>query len=79
MDWLVEGFEVEPSKAELREISRELHGEKGRSQIMAQPLLRSEIPLIVDKVFGMVQEVKNIAHTGQRTICMLLRRLGVAQ
>jgi hypothetical protein len=31
---LVEGFEMEPSKADLREISRDLHREKGKSQMM---------------------------------------------
>jgi hypothetical protein len=53
---LVEGFELEPSEVELREISRELHEEKGRAQVIPQPLLRSENPLTVVKAFGMVQK-----------------------
>jgi hypothetical protein len=37
---LVEGFELEPSEVELRDISQELHEEKGKAQAMAQPHLR---------------------------------------
>jgi hypothetical protein len=58
---LVEGFELEPSEVELREISRELHEEKGRAQVIPQLLLRSENPLTVVKAFGMVQKDEETA------------------
>jgi hypothetical protein len=62
---LVEGFELEPYEAELREISRELHERRAGPQ--------SGNPLIADKAFEMVQGVEDMR------IHKLLRRPGVAQ
>jgi hypothetical protein len=39
---LVEGFELEPTEVELREISKELASSKSKVQAIAQPLMRSE-------------------------------------
>jgi hypothetical protein len=52
---LVEGFEVEPSKAELREIAGELQGEKVKARKIAQPFLGSKEPHFVGNVFEMMR------------------------
>ncbi len=59
---LVEGFEVEPCKAELQEISRELQGEKSKVQEIAQLLFCSKDPLIAEKAFKVMQEIEEALH-----------------
>jgi hypothetical protein len=55
---LVEGFEMEPSKAKLQEISRELQRERSKAQKMAELLLGSEDPFMVEKTFEMMGEIE---------------------
>jgi hypothetical protein len=76
---MVEGFTMEPYKVEIRGISEELHREKGRAQKTAQPLQGSKNSFIANKAFGIVQEVEDLSHWGQKRVYKLFRRLGVAQ
>jgi hypothetical protein len=57
---------MEPSKVEMRGISKELHGVKKNS-------------FIANKAFGIVQKIEDLYHWGQKRICKLFRRLEVAQ
>ncbi len=50
---LIEGFELEPSEAELRGVSRELVNSKAKMQAIACPLMRSE-----SKANELVQEAE---------------------
>jgi hypothetical protein len=50
---LVEGFELE--------ISKELHGEKAKAQVLARSLLRLDNPAIADKAFKVMQGAEDIA------------------
>ncbi len=43
------GVNEETSEVELRETSRELHREKGRVQVMAQPFCGQKTPLLQTK------------------------------
>ncbi len=69
---------MEPSEAELREITKELRGMKSKAQSMAHPLIRSENPAIANQAFEIMQGVEKIS-SNQKRICKLLRRLRVNQ
>jgi hypothetical protein len=75
---LLEGFNMEPSEVELREITRDLQNKKSKSQKIVQPLLSSKDPLSAEKAFEVMREIKEASRQGQSRICKLLWRLGVA-
>ncbi len=52
---LMEGFELEPSKAEIMEISQAICNERKKAQKIAQPLLRSENSMVANKTFMTMQ------------------------
>jgi hypothetical protein len=54
---LIESFEMEPSEAELKNISKEMQGNKGRAKKTAKAFLSSDNPLIADKAFRVIWEV----------------------
>jgi hypothetical protein len=73
---LVEGFEIQSSEAELREIAGELLSEKANAEKLAQPLLGSKQHgnSVHDDAEG-----QGGAQQGQSRVGKLLRRLGLLQ
>ncbi len=55
---LTEEFEIEPSKAELKENAGELQNEKANSRKMAQPLMSSRDSFSTQRACVMMREVR---------------------
>ncbi len=74
---LVEGYELEPFKADLKSISRELSGRRRRIQELTKSYLISDEPTLVADAHELLNEADEVVSRGQKRIRRILQRLGM--
>ncbi len=74
---LVEGYELEPSEANLRSISKKLSGCRVKIQSLTRSYLVSDDSSLAADTHEILNEADKVMNRGQKCIRMLLRRLGV--
>jgi hypothetical protein len=74
---LVEGYELELSRVNLKSIGKELTEFKGKVQMLTRSYLVSSDPSLVGDAHKLLNEVDEVTNRGQKCIRRLLRWLGV--
>jgi transposase InsO family protein len=74
---LVEGYELEPFKADLKSISRELSGRRRRIQELTKSYLISDEPTLAADAHELLNEADEVVSRGQKRIRRILQRLGM--
>jgi hypothetical protein len=69
---LVEGLELEPSKAELRSISKELTSYKTRVHSLAKTLIASDDAAVAAEAHELLGEASEVMATDQKRVPRLL-------
>jgi hypothetical protein len=66
---LVEGFELKPSKTELRGISKEMTSFKARVHSLAKTLITSDDPAVATVAHELLGEANKVMTRGQKRVC----------